>query len=174
MTEVFAATTNPLQNVTFGAMFANLKPALSEGMKAAHKLHFGTTSYFVERDLAVHRAFDRFCLGMGLNADETAAMRKTLVNQATMHSQFMTSNILILRESLPDAFKIRGGDLANNATLMLLTAGMTLLSLIFWMLHEVMSRSPALQRSAWADRPSGTSQQTNSMSNSMSNSDPQS
>lgn len=102
---------HPLQVSTIGALFAVFALPLAEAHKASYRDFFGTPGYFRERDLAIHRAFDR-CAGdpngMALTPEATAALRQRLIEEAQMYPNFKTRDVRILEESLPDAFNVRG------------------------------------------------------------------
>ncbi len=92
---------------TYGDAYTSLLAALNIASNYAHQLHRQTPKYFVERDLALHRAFQSWCKSHGIPVEDMANVRNSIVNHHVVyHNQI--NNIHYFSHSLPNEFNVRG------------------------------------------------------------------
>lgn len=102
---------------TYGAIMSAVGAYLTAGLAEAHKKHFGTPSYFVQRARMVHQAFDRFGSDHGLTCDETAALRSMIARHSGKYPNLSTIGVQVLCNELPDEFNMRGQWVSARAEL---------------------------------------------------------
>ncbi len=92
---------------THGAVFDALKPYFKEASTEA-RASFGTAAFFTQQEVAIHRAFDRFCAEHGLSAGDSALLRDVVKDTSARYPHMATEAIRILSQSCPRQFSVRG------------------------------------------------------------------
>ncbi len=92
----------------YGTIFKALEPRLRYVEHQAHIEFVGTPRYFDERDLAIHREFEKFAIEFGIDPKCIAQFR---VMPRTHALNYGFSHSLLLEPLfyfLPNAFNVRG------------------------------------------------------------------
>lgn len=101
---------------TMGALLDALNLALKGALEAAQK-HYGTREYFVERRLAVHRAFDAFAKDHRVCGERTGELRNIIRQHTRGYPHALSQGVRVLLDELPDQFNVRGQWTSERARL---------------------------------------------------------
>lgn len=91
----------------YGGIFRDIAPLLVEARDKA-RVYYGTESYHSKLNVMIHRAFNRYCSGVGLTSEQKTKLYYMLRGEwnkcRAMYS--ITFNNLFLY--LPNEFNVRG------------------------------------------------------------------
>lgn len=106
---------------SYGAILSAVDDCLSIALTETHKSHFGKPSYFAQRALSVHKAFDRFTEEHGMSCERAVALHSLITRHGIMYPHLRTVGVQVLCDELPDEFNVRGSWVSARQTLIFKT-----------------------------------------------------